>query len=294
LKKTPPDITTIGLVANLEKRACRGALRRAAGLILRSGRQVLTDPLTAAFAGLDIPTSAGIRSLARRSQLLLVFGGDGTMLRVARDIAGAATPILGVNTGRLGFLTAIQIHQLPGTLLKIWAGNFTLESRPLIEAVRRDDRPPISFRALNEVVIGRGAHSRMIELDVAVDAQKLIRYRCDGLIVASPTGSTAYSLSAGGVIVSPEAEVFTLTPICPHALSNRSVIVSLNSIIEVRVLTEKLETILTADGQVQAELQVGDVISLRRSRQRVRLLRLPGTSFFDTLRRKFKWTGSNV
>jgi NAD+ kinase len=134
----------------------------------------------------------------------------------------------------------------------------------------------------------------MIELDVAVDAQKLIRYRCDGLIVASPTGSTAYSLSAGGVIVSPEAEVFTLTPICPHALSNRSVIVSLNSIIEVRVLTEKLETILTADGQVQAELQVGDVISLRRSRQRVRLIRLPGTSFFDTLRRKFKWTGSNV
>jgi len=134
----------------------------------------------------------------------------------------------------------------------------------------------------------------LIELEVAVDGDILTRYRCDGLIVCSPTGSTAYSLSAGGAIVSPAADVLALTPICPHTLSNRSVIVSLDSTVRVKVLGERVETMLTADGQKLVPLCFGDVIAIRRSRHSIRLLHLAGSSFFETLRRKLNWSGSNV
>jgi NAD+ kinase len=134
----------------------------------------------------------------------------------------------------------------------------------------------------------------LIELEVTVDGASLTRYRCDGLIVSSPTGSTAYSLAAGGAVVCPDAEVFTLTPISPHTLSNRSVIVNLRSVIEVGVLSGKVDTVLSADGQVQIGLGGGDVITMRRSPKSVRLVRLSGSSFFSTLRQKFNWSGSNV
>ncbi|MGE3309372.1 MAG: NAD(+)/NADH kinase, partial [Limisphaerales bacterium] len=136
--------------------------------------------------------------------------------------------------------------------------------------------------------------SRMIELEVAVDGEELTRYRCDGLIVSSPTGSTAYSLAAGGAIVSPSAQVFTLTPICPLTLSNRSVIVDLDSSVVVRVATGKLKTHLTADGQVAVDLRVGDEVTIRRAPEEVRLLRLGGSSFFRTLRQKLHWSGSHA
>jgi NAD+ kinase len=127
-----------------------------------------------------------------------------------------------------------------------------------------------------------------------VDEAVLTRYRCDGLIVSSPTGSTAYSLAAGGAIVSPNAEVFTLTPICPHTLSNRSVIVSLNSVVQVKVISQRVETILSADGQEQTQLAAGDTVTIRRSQRTVRLVRLAGNSFFETLRHKLHWSGSTV
>jgi NAD+ kinase len=134
---------------------------------------------------------------------------------------------------------------------------------------------------------------RLIELEVQVDGEVLTCYRGDGLIVSSPTGSTAYSLAAGGAVVSPLAEVFALTPICPHTLSNRSVIVSLRSTVQVRLLSERVDTFLAADGQTRAELQAGDCLRLRRSRHVARLVRLPGTSFFGTLRQKLNWSGSS-
>ena len=148
--------------------------------------------------------------------------------------------------------------------------------------------------ALNDFVFGRGFESRMIELEVSVDAQVLTCYRCDGLILCSPTGSTAYSLSAGGAVVCPSAEVITITPICPHTLSNRSVVVSLNSRVQVKVISHKLEVKLTADGQVQTALAAGDMVTIRRSRKYVRLMHLAGSSFFETLRQKLNWSGSNI
>ncbi len=147
---------------------------------------------------------------------------------------------------------------------------------------------------MNDFVISRGATSRLIELAVTVDAEELTRYRCDGLIVSSPTGSTAYSLAAGGAVVSPDSEVLTITPICPHTLSNRSVIVPMDSIVQVTVLSERVDTMLTADGQVQTPLNTGDFVQMRQSKFAVRLVRLRGSSFFQTLRQKLHWSGSHI
>ena len=169
--------------------------------------------------------------------LLLVFGGDGTMLHVAREIAGSATPMLGVNIGGLGFLTAVPSDELTRALARIWHGEFKYESRALIEATGVCQGRKIRETALNDIVVSRGAVSRLISLDVSVDDEPVTRYRCDGLIISSPTGSTAYSLAAGGAIVLPTAEVFALTPICPHALSNRSIILPLSSTIRVKAIS---------------------------------------------------------
>ena len=269
-------------------------VRKAASLIRANGRAVLTDVATARMAGLRLAPCPDPAALARQVDLLMVFGGDGTLLRVARDTAGSPTPIVGINVGALGFLTDVQAHQLPLALKQIWAGQTELESRSLIEAGGRAQGRKIVETALNDFVISRGGAPRLIELEVTVDGQVLTRYRCDGLIVATPTGSTAYSLSAGGAVVSPTADVFTLTPICPHALSNRSVIVGLDSTVRVKVVSHRVETILTADGQKMIPLTAGDLITIRRSRRAIRLMHLAGSSFFETLRRKLNWSGSNV
>lgn len=287
-------IGKVGLIANSNKTSSRGLLESAARLVQRSGRKLFCDAATAQLAGLKCESFSNAAQLANKVDLLLVFGGDGTMLRVARDAAESQTPILGVKVGGLGFLTAVQAHQLPATLKQIWAGDYLLESRPLIQASGKAQGKGIGEIALNDFVIGRGATSRLIELAVTVDAEELTRYRCDGLIISSPTGSTAYSLAAGGAIVSPDSEVLTITPICPHTLSNRSVIVPIDSVVQVTVLSERVDTILTADGQVQIPLNTGDFVQIRSSKLSVRLLRLRGSSFFQTLRQKLHWSGSHV
>jgi NAD+ kinase len=280
LKKHADRIKRIGLIGNSGKAACADIVRKAARLISRAGRKPVIHPDTAA--------------LARDVDLLLVFGGDGTMLRAARDLAGSATPLLGINIGGLGFLTAVPSDGLARALNHIWKGEFKYESRALIEASGRCHGRPVSEMALNDIVIGRGAVSRLIGLDVSVDGELVTHYRCDGLIVSSPTGSTAYSLSAGGPVVFPTAEVFTLTPICPHALSNRSIILPLTSTIRVKATNPMPATMLSVDGQVVAELDAGDEVTIRRGRRAVRLMHLADSSFLETLRRKLQWRGAYV
>lgn len=294
MKKSVKQFATIGLVTNPDKLATRPLLRNAARLIRKAGRRVVADAETAGLAGFAKDICPDIPAVAKEADLLIVFGGDGTMLGVARRIAGSKTPILGVNAGGLGFLTALPAGNLPKLLPHLWRNEFELESRPLIEASGEGLGRPVSLVALNDLVISRGSAPRLIELDVKVNGEALTRYRCDGLIVCSPTGSTAYSLAAGGAIVSPTAQVLTLTPICPHTLSNRSVIVGLDSTIEVTVLSQKLEVFLSSDGQVQVPLGFGDRIRIRQSPHAIRLIRLPGTSFFATLRQKLNWSGSNL
>ncbi len=294
MKKLPDKFRRIGLIAHTEKAASRAVLRKAASLIAATGRTALTEQATAEMSGLKLPAAESAAALAPQVDLLLVFGGDGTILRVAREVAGMKTPILGINIGGLGFLTAASARQLPQALKQLWGGDFSVETLPMIEATGRKQGSPFRELALNDLVISRGTVPRLIELEVNVDGEALTRYRCDGLILSSPTGSTAYSLASGGAIVSPRAEVFAITPICPHTLSNRSLIVSLDSAIEVNVVSKHVESYLSADGQVRADLHAGDRVTIRRSRQTVRLIRLTGGSFFTTLRHKLHWSGSNV
>jgi NAD+ kinase len=294
LKSTGDKISSVGLLANSGKTSSRTLVQNAARLIESSGRKLFCDEATAQLAGLKCAAVSDYRALAGKVDLILVFGGDGTMLRVARELAGLKTLILGVKVGGLGFLTAIQAHELAPALEQIWAGDYRIESRPLIQATGRAQGKTISELALNDFVISRGATSRLIQLAVTVGEEELTRYRCDGLIISSPTGSTAYSLAAGGAVVSPDAEVLTITPICPHTLSNRSVIVPMNSVVKITVLSERVDTILTADGQVQLPLCTGDFVQVRKSRNAVRLLRPHGSSFFQTLRQKLHWSGSHV
>jgi len=294
LKKLADKIDRVGLVANTAKPACRELVREAAELIQSASRRAICDAATAALAGLPKPVCPDVAALTKEVDLLMVFGGDGTMLRIAREAAGSQTPILGINVGSLGFLTDVPCDQLGHALRQIWAGEAILETRPLIEATGAAQGQAVSLLALNDFVVTRGAAPRLIELEVSVDDEVLSHYRCDGLIVCSPTGSTAYSLAAGGSVVNPSAEVFTLTPICPHTLSNRSVIVSLHSTVTVKVLSQKVDVILTADGQTTLPLAAGDVITIRKSARSIRLLHLAGSSFFKTLRRKLNWSGSSV
>jgi len=292
LKKNADHFQRIGLVGNAEKPACAAIVRTAARIIQRAGKIIACDASTAQLAKLKCETLPDTATLAGKVDLLVVFGGDGTMLHTARQIAGSHTPMLGINIGGLGFLTAVPSDQLAAALKLLWRGEFRFESRALIAVAGNTSGKNISTTALNDIVISRGAASRLIALDVSVDGEPITRYRCDGLIVSSPTGSTAYSLAAGGAIVLPTADVFALTPICPHALSNRSIILPLSSTIRVKAIKTEPATFLNADGQIAGELVNGDEITIRRSRSSVRLVHLAHGSFLEALRRKLHWRGT--
>lgn len=294
MKKVADSIRRVGLIANPEKPRSAAVIRRAARILRGLGRKVECDPSTAEVVGGGVPVASGLEALVDGNDLLLVFGGDGTMLRVAREIAGRNVPILGVNAGNLGFLTAVQAPELSKALKKVVSGRFEIETRALLEASVQIGAERSVQTALNDFVLSRGLTSRLIELEVFVNGELLTRYRCDGLIASSPTGSTAYSLAAGGAIVSPDADVLTLTPICPHTLSIRPVVMNLNSVVGVKLLSKRLVATLAADGQQQTELAAGDMVTIRRSRHSVRLLRPEGSTFFSTLRQKFAWNGGNL
>ena len=282
------------MIGNSEKISCNAVVRQAARLINAAGRQLYSDTATGESARITAELCPDAATLTRQVDLLLVFGGDGTLLRVSREIAGSHTPILGVNIGSLGFLTAVPSDDLPAALKRVWNGEFNFESRVLIQATGNCDGGEVAQTALNDIVVSRGPASRLIELEVRIDGDPLTRYRCDGLIVSSPTGSTAYSLAAGGAVVFPTAQVLELTPICPHTLSNRSLILPLTARIEIKVVSLKPSTIFSADGQVITELSAGDVLTVCRSHRTVRLMHLAGSSFCDTLRRKLHWRGATI
>ena len=294
MKKPLKQIRRVGLIANPEKVKNPTVLRQAARAITKADREIIADKPTAAIGLSNTEVLTDAASLAKACDLLIVFGGDGTMLRVAREAAGIGTPIMGFNMGGLGFLTAASAKKLGVSLNKIWEGNYTIDSLSMIDAAVTPAGPIRRHLAVNDVVISRGTIPRLIEVAVAVDDEPLTRYRCDGIIISTPAGSTAYSLAAGGAVVAPNSEVFTITPICPHTLSNRSVIVSIKSTITVQILEHRADTYLNTDGKFKSELAIGDTVTLKRSQQKARLVRLSGRSFFETLRHKLQWSGSHV
>ena len=282
------------MVANPEKVKNAAILNQAARAITKAGRTLLADEATTAIGVGKAEVLPDAASLAKMCDLLLVFGGDGTMLRVAREAAKIGTPIMGLNMGGLGFLTASSAKNLDFSLNKLWDGEYTLDSLPMINATINEGGADLEHQAVNDVVLSRGTIPRLIEVAVTVDGEPLTNYRCDGIIVSTPAGSTAYSLAAGGAVIAPNAEVFAITPICPHTLSNRSMMVSIKSIITMKIMDNRADTYLNADGKFKYELAIGDIITLKRSRQKARLIRLSGRSFFETLRHKLQWSGSHI
>jgi NAD+ kinase len=228
--------------------------------------------------------------VAAASDLLLVLGGDGTLLAAARVAAPRNIPILPINMGSLGFLTSFMLEELYPALEDILTGRLTMSERVMLHAeLQRGDKILDKQTVLNEVVINKGALARMIELELNIDKDFVCRYRADGLIIASPTGSTAYSLSAGGPIVHPSVESFIITPICPHTLSDRPVVVRDTSIIEVKLSAGTESVFLTLDGQKGIPLQATDRVRVSRAQQLLKLIQTPNKSYFEILRNKLKW-----
>jgi NAD+ kinase len=225
----------------------------------------------------------------RAYDLVVTLGGDGTLLSTARNLRGD-TPILGVNLGRLGFLAEINRSELYPALVRVLSGHYHVEPRAFLDVeLKRAGGERRGFRVLNDAVVSRSALSRIIELQLSVDGALVTRFRADGLIVSTPTGSTAYNLSAGGPILWPHLPVAVLSPICPHTLSLRPIVVPDAALIEVTLETQRAEVYLTLDGQEGAALERGDMVRVTRSRSTARLVRLSGRGFFDSLRGKLHW-----
>jgi NAD+ kinase len=250
----------------------------------------LAEPEVAAQLGAE---AADREDLALRADLIVVLGGDGTLLSIARLVGERETPILGINLGGLGFLTEITIEEAQATLARVLAGEYEVDRRITLEATvetraagARADRE--NFRALNDVVINKRALGRMLELNVIAGGERFCSYRADGLIIATPTGSTAYALSAGGPIVFPSLDVVVLAPICPHTLSNRPVVLPDSFDIEVRLKTDDNGAMLAVDGQQTAPIASNDSLRVRRGKSPVVLVR-SSHSYFEIWRNKLRW-----
>jgi len=256
--------------------------------LVERGVEVLADPDAARWAGgSPVPRA----ELAGRADILVVLGGDGTLLAVARAVGDAEVPILGVNLGTLGFLTDTRREDLFPTLEEVLAGSFAVEERMRFEVeLLRDGEPLESYLALNDAVVSNTALSRMVHLETLADGAPVTTYHADGLIVATPTGSTAYSLSAGGPLMLPTLEAMVLTPICAHTLTQRPLVLPATSVVEVRVQDTRGGRVhLTVDGQVGLDLEMGDRVSVRRAAHPTRLLVPPERNRFAVLRAKLRW-----
>ena len=276
-------------IAVIAKRVSREALDAGAELahwLQRRGREVVVDE---ALTEVWDPGNGGRFDYTAQYDLIVVLGGDGTLLSVARSLRHR-TPVLGVNLGNLGFLTEIRRNELYPALIRVFQGDYEIEERSVLDVTLRvktgEDK---CYRVLNDAVINKSALARIIEMSLRVDGRRVATYRSDGLIISTPTGSTAYNLSAAGPIVSPTLPVVVLTPICPHTLSQRPIVVPGESTIEVILVTDEEEVYLTLDGQEGTAIQRGDTVRVQQSDIVVQLVRVAGRTFYDSLRDKLHW-----
>lgn len=290
-----PHLTHVGIVAKRGLLAASEHLERLAAWLRARGVEPVFETDTAPLAGANHHTEVRSRDdLPARVQLVVVLGGDGTLLSMATRIAqaGRDVPILGVNFGSLGFLTETRIDELYGSLQACLDGTATIDVRAMLAADAQRAGERFDERiVLNDVVFTKAALSRIIELSVSVSTGLVTKVKADGLIIASATGSTAYNLAAGGPIVHPRVDALIVTPIAPHTLTNRPIVIPGHETIEIRPhIDENVDDIfVTYDGQSGYQLQKGDVVHVRQSDHRLRLIKAPARSYFEVLREKLKW-----
>ncbi len=282
-------MTRVGIVAKPDAPRAQGVILQLLPWLAARGRAVVFEKETADLVPVVVGASASKAELPGQVDLLIVLGGDGTLLSMARAVGDLGVPLLGVNLGGLGFLTATTLEEMFPALEAYLGGRMAIEERMLLAArVIRNGQPLCEYAALNDVVITKSAMSRIIDLSVSVDGRYATAYRADGLIISTPTGSTAYSLSAGGPILFPTMDAVVLTPICSHTLTNRPIVVPGTDRIEVTLLADQ-EVMATIDGQVGVGLREGDTVEIRKAASRIRLVRFPQKDFFSVLRTKLKW-----
>jgi NAD+ kinase len=279
---------TIGIIAKkgrpeareLTKKICSWCVERGLAVYIEKDLNIITNQVHLADP----------LSLIVSAEAIVVLGGDGTLQSVARIPASEKVLIIPVNLGGLGFLTEIRAEEIFTLLEQIIAGRYTIDSRMLLEVVLfRNGVPHETHRILNDVVINKGAMARIIDLETTVNGLYLNTFKSDGLIICTPTGSTAYSLSAGGPIIYPSLRCISITPICPHTLTNRPIILPDNSVVQVRLKSEQEDVFLTMDGQIGIRLQKEDYIEVKKSGSSMSLVKSPFCDYFEVLKEKLRW-----
>lgn len=281
-------IKKIGIVANVEKEKIADHVRSLKKWLEEKGVEVFLEMEISR----KVANSVGYKwnDLAKKSEMIVALGGDGTMLRTAHYLAGHRVPVLGINLGSFGYLTEVNLNEIHSTLELIISGKFVTEKRMMLDVSIKHGKTITNVGSvLNDVVINRGDLSRMNELEMEVNGRYLTTYKGDGLIVSTPTGSTAYSLSAGGPIVFPGKDLIIINPICPHTLTNRPIIFSEDSNLKITLWSKDKGAMLTLDGQEAYKIKSGDVVTIKRSRHATTLVLSPYRSYGEILRSKLGW-----
>lgn len=279
----------VALICKPAKKELEKLVPQLAVWLEKRGYEVIADPDAAKFATKYAPVPR-TEIASKRPDVVIVLGGDGTLLAAARAVAKDKVPILAVNLGSLGFLTEVPVSELHDTFEAVEKKKTTYDSRSMLQCcVMRKNECVAEYLALNDVVLTKGTIARMTEVDVSVDGQFVVNLKADGVIVSTPTGSTAYSLAAGGPILEPSVEALVITPVSPHSLTQRPLVVPDTAEITLVVKSSSDEAFLTVDGQIGMPVLEGDRVVCKKSVHEVQLLRLPGRTFFEVLRTKLKW-----
>ncbi|MDP2624907.1 MAG: NAD(+)/NADH kinase [Candidatus Peregrinibacteria bacterium] len=289
----PKKINTVALVANahLDRKGLT-VLKRSVNFLKKKEVEILYNNNAAKFLKTDSSTSHQIMS---KADLIITYGGDGTLIKLARDTTDKIIPILAVNLGNVGFLTEIQkTENVISELERIWEKKYQLDVRSMLRiTVYRKGKKVETFLALNEAVINQGNFARLIEMHAELNQRRMVRFKADGIIVSTPTGSTGHSLSAGGPIVHPKLDALVFTPICPSALAMRPIVIPSNRQVTIHIETQRRfknnQIALTIDGQIVTKLEYGDQIKFRRSSRHFALVRMTNTRYYKMLREKLSW-----
>jgi NAD+ kinase len=286
-------VASLGTMVKQQSSLAKKALLMVRAWGKKRGVRIVPDQASAKVLG---GSAKGLdrQKLLESVDALVVLGGDGTFLSAAREATMHSTPLLGVNLGSLGFITEVALDEMEGALDELLKGSFVMEERMMLELEIGSGRNKRNAVALNEVVFGKKVPTKMVEASLSINGQHVTSYRADGLIISTPTGSTAYAISCGGPILYPTLDAILICPISPHTLSNRPLVIPGDDVIEIAVMEGQRDVSATLDGHIRLDINHRERITVRRSAKTARIIKVPGRTHFDTLRNKLGWGGSST